>query len=66
MLDMAFTPYEKRLLPWIFTAVILAMVLGFALLDFVEQNPSTVRAFFAAEGTYDAPRSLPELIRRGP
>lgn len=61
---MGFSPHERRLLPWFFTALVLAMVLGFALLDFVDRNPSRIHSLFVAEQTHDSLRSLPEAIRR--
>ncbi|HEX9735765.1 MAG TPA: hypothetical protein VGG06_27715 [Thermoanaerobaculia bacterium] len=61
---MGFTPSERRFVPWFFTAVILAMMLGFGLLDFVERNPAPIGSYLLAAEKYESPRSLPEVVQR--
>lgn len=64
--NLGFTPYEHRLAPWIIAAGILAMILCFSFLDYVDRNPSRVRSFFAAEESNHPSPSFSEAVRRLP
>ena len=61
--SLGFTPHEQRLMPWIFALGVLAMMLCFSILDYVDKNPSTVESFIAADKSFDR-TSLPEVLRR--